>query len=189
MTVGAARKAEIAKRDDRVAAAYRSGEFAGSIAQREGISRPLVSLILKQQGSRLSEDEARRRWIQASHTPAARQKASEANTRPLAERFAEKVEKGASPDGCWIWAGALDGVGYPQIYMSGRRGKASHASLVLDGRPRPVGLNALHTCDNPICVNPKHLWWGTQLENIRDAKSKGRLNLTGLALGLAARLG
>jgi hypothetical protein len=40
--------------------------------------------------------------------------------------------------------------------------------------PVPAGLHVLHTCDNPLCVRPSHLWLGTQAENLADMTAKGR---------------
>lgn len=55
-----------------------------------------------------------------------------------------------------------------------RTGLATHISLALAGRPRPGDAHACHTCDNPQCVNPAHLWWGTLTDNNRDMHAKGR---------------
>ncbi|MFE8106945.1 HNH endonuclease [Sphingomonas melonis] len=96
--------------------------------------------------------------------------------KPLAARFAEKVVV-AGPDDCWLWTGAADPNGYGRI---GRGGKAdgvalaTHVALELSGRPRPSGLHALHSCDNPPCVNPAHLRWGTNAENVADMVGRER---------------
>jgi hypothetical protein len=186
--IGAARKKEIAIRDERIAAAYRSGASQKEIAECEGISRALVSIALKKMGARLDSDAAMARWREAGRNPEVRRRANQANLRPIADRFLAKAVKGENSDDCWAWSGAFDGNGYAQIRHEGRNSKASHVSLALDGRPRENNLYALHTCDNPACTNPKHLWWGTQQENMQDALKKGRSNLDGLALGLPARL-
>lgn len=67
--------------------------------------------------------------------------------------------------------------GYPQsIPVAGKQVRVSHVALAIDGKPRPGDLWALHSCDNPQCVNPAHLRWGTELDNRKDIISrwKGR---------------
>lgn len=96
-----------------------------------------------------------------------------------AERFWAKVDK-RGPDECWPWLGARS-KGYGNIKWNGVSGiRATHASLELAGRPRPnPDLIACHSCDNPPCVNPAHLWWGTLKDNFHDALAKGRLPQAG----------
>lgn len=84
-------------------------------------------------------------------------------------------------DECWPWHYHANHHGHGRMYVQGRNVMASHIALELDGRPRPEGLCALHSCDNPPCVNPKHLRWGTQIENISDRVERGR---NGSALGV-----
>jgi hypothetical protein len=91
----------------------------------------------------------------------------------VARCFWEKVERRGA-DECWPWLGT--GVrGY------GRIGKklATHIALEIAGVERPtLSHGALHSCDNPPCVNPAHLRWGTQRENAADARDRHRfLNL------------
>ena len=78
--------------------------------------------------------------------------------------------------GCWLWIGCLDQSGYPAIWLTGWNGsrKASRMSYELyKGR---VQKNACvcHKCDMPLCVNPEHLFLGTQTENISDRTNKQR---------------
>jgi hypothetical protein len=101
----------------------------------------------------------------------------------LAERMARKCVVDEAT-GCWNWHGAKDTKGYGQLRVDGRGRLATHIALELVGKPRPADRPcALHRCDNPGCVNPDHLWWGTLKENTGDAKAKGRLNLSGLEIG------
>lgn len=93
-------------------------------------------------------------------------------THPLAEQFWERVPV-AGPDQCWEWMGAKTGRdGYGRV--GGQR--AHRVSWeIANGRPIPEGLIVLHSCDNPPCVNPRHLSVGTNTDNMRDASAKGRL--------------
>lgn len=95
---------------------------------------------------------------------------------PLEERFWAKVQK-ASADECWIWNGAHHMLGYGQIWTNGRHRPAHQVAWELEhGKPFPDGMFACHKCDNPPCVNPNHIWPGTNSENIKDAIEKGRFN-------------
>ncbi|MCY0957741.1 HNH endonuclease [Streptomyces sp. H27-H5] len=57
--------------------------------------------------------------------------------------------------------------------LEGKR-LATHVALEVDGRPRPGNLHALHSCDTPSCVNPAHLRWGTNADNVKDRGRRGR---------------
>ena len=89
------------------------------------------------------------------------------------ERFWAKVLIGG-PDECWPWTANATEKGYGRFQYSKRSWGATHVALALDGRARPVGAYALHSCDNPPCVNPKHLRWGTHRDNMDDKIKRGR---------------
>ena len=99
-----------------------------------------------------------------------------------ATRFWDKVSKGA-PDECWEWVGARDPNGYGflyggKLYGNKRWVKAHRLSWEIHNTPAPEGKHVLHTCDNPPCVNPAHLYVGSQKENNHDraVRKRGREN-------------
>jgi hypothetical protein len=90
------------------------------------------------------------------------------------ERFWEKVDR-RGPNECWRWLGTNNGR-YGTLSLNGRTEGATRVSWSLaNGKPFPEGMCACHTCDNPLCVNPAHLWPGTMRDNMIDAREKGRL--------------
>lgn len=95
-------------------------------------------------------------------------------TPSLLERFNARVEP--QPDGCWLWTGALGHGSYGYLYSAEAKGMviASRVALTIAQGPIPDGMDACHTCDNPPCVNPDHLFAGTRLTNVRDMFAKGR---------------
>lgn len=97
-----------------------------------------------------------------------------AKGQPLAARFWSKVDK-RGPDECWPWMGTRLRPGYGVMQVSGKRVRATRVSWSLhNGAPFPQDRIACHSCDNPNCVNPAHIWAGTHSENTRDMIAKGR---------------
>jgi hypothetical protein len=82
-------------------------------------------------------------------------------------------------DDCWCWTGRTIGYGYGQIYIPSRRSNVLVHRLSYELFVGPIldGLFVLHTCDNPPCVRPSHLFLGTNADNMRDAWKKGRLDM------------
>ena len=79
------------------------------------------------------------------------------------------------PDnGCWEWTGPYDKDGYGAIKRLGKTYRAHRISYEIHKGKIPVGLMVLHSCDNPMCVNPAHLSIGTAKDNSDDMISKGR---------------
>jgi hypothetical protein len=94
------------------------------------------------------------------------------NREPLEIVFSSRFKK---TDGCWEWMGLLDGYGYGLIDHGCKRYRAHVLALEYDGRPKPAGMVAMHKCDNPKCVRPDHLEWGTPKQNVNDAAKKDRI--------------
>lgn len=88
--------------------------------------------------------------------------------------FMSRVEVLGSECGCWIWLGGETSKGYGALRFRGKPMRAHHVSYILHHGEVPTHLRVCHTCDTPLCVNPAHLWLGTQLENIKDRQMKAR---------------
>jgi len=75
---------------------------------------------------------------------------------------------------CWLWKAATNSDGYGLVGVDGRTLRAHRVSWEIHNGPIPAGMCILHRCDNPACVNPAHLFLGTDADNIRDCVAKGR---------------
>jgi hypothetical protein len=90
---------------------------------------------------------------------------------PLEERFWTKVDKTGE---CWLWTAALHDDGYGMFGISGRSRYAHRLSFEFTHGAIPDGMQVLHHCDNPPCVNPAHLYLGTRADNMHDMVVRGR---------------
>lgn len=88
------------------------------------------------------------------------------------ERLLSKIA--ISERGCWEWTGSRDDDGYGWFWMHGVNLAAHRASWIIHYGEIPAGKLVCHTCDNPPCINPNHLFVGTQQDNSTDSKVKGR---------------
>jgi hypothetical protein len=97
---------------------------------------------------------------------------------PHLHRFWAKVTKGG-PDECWPWQGDRNKAGYGMVTSNAggqRRRFLTHRISLTLHLGRELGeYRALHSCDNPPCVNPTHLRPGTDADNIRDKVDRGRM--------------
>jgi hypothetical protein len=88
--------------------------------------------------------------------------------------FWSKVDMSQGPDACWPWIGSLGRSGYGQVRVNKKLYKAHRVAWEKTYGPLPFGFEVCHTCDNPPCCNPAHLFKGTHLDNIADMIAKGR---------------
>lgn len=82
------------------------------------------------------------------------------------------------PSECWPWKGCVNHLGYGGLKVGGKMRRSHRLAWELTYGPIPHGegyhgMCVLHRCDNPPCVNPSHLWLGSQQDNIADRDAKG----------------
>lgn len=90
----------------------------------------------------------------------------------VSSRLAEKTS--VLENGCWMYIGGWNTKNYGVFWVNGKSRTAHRVAYELYVGSIPDDLSVLHTCDNPWCINPKHLFVGTQQDNIDDMISKGR---------------
>lgn len=94
---------------------------------------------------------------------------------PTKERLLRYVKRGASSDDCWMWLGSLLPRGYARFSLHNEAVGAHRVSYRVHIGEVPAGMCICHRCDNPPCVNPAHLFLGTNKDNIQDALTKKRM--------------
>lgn len=94
--------------------------------------------------------------------------------------FWEKVDRSGGPDTCWLWMGGRNDQGYGIAQFNGKIIGAHRLSYMIANGEIPYGFLVCHHCDTPACVNPSHLWLGTQKDNLADSFAKGRKTVKGI---------
>jgi hypothetical protein len=90
-------------------------------------------------------------------------------------RFINLIDVKEDLNQCWIWKGCKNPRGYGRFTLTKGKMVFTHRLMYeLKNGEIPKGMLVCHTCDNPSCVNPNHLWLGTHKENHQDMVSKGR---------------
>ncbi len=93
---------------------------------------------------------------------------------PIPARFWAQVDTSAGPGACWPWRGKVNESGYG-VFLHAPASR--YACALAHGVPMDSeSLVAMHRCDNPPCVNPNHLKWGSRADNNRDMREKGRIS-------------
>lgn len=92
----------------------------------------------------------------------------------LRERFEAKADRAGGPDACHLWTGWKSAKGYGQLSSGARRYKAHRLAWQMENGEIPDGMMVCHRCDNPSCVNTRHMWVGSHEENMADMILKGR---------------
>lgn len=136
-----------------VVALYAGGKTMAQIAAEFGVSPDQVRYWLKKMG--VKKRHAREYDLHDT------------------ELFWSHVVRNESPEECWAWSGTIRD-GYGRTYYRGRSESASRVSWLIHQGPIPDGLFVLHSCDNRPCTNPKHLFLGTNDDNMADMGRKGR---------------
>lgn len=99
-------------------------------------------------------------------------------TLTLEQKLEHYSDRSGGPDSCWEWKGGIAGrvrdPGYGAIWWRGKQHRAHRLMWIVTNGPIPDGLHCCHKCDNTKCINPAHIFLGTDADNHRDRDAKGR---------------
>lgn len=98
-------------------------------------------------------------------------------------RYEAKIDRTAGDNACHLWIAGRDSDGYG-IHWVDKSVRATRWGWEQQFGPLPDEMQVCHTCDNPPCMNPRHWYLGTGLDNARDCRDRGRYNY-GTSNGLA----
>ena len=101
-------------------------------------------------------------------------RAAAERVRPVVENFWDRVDQSGGAEACWPWMRGRVTQNYGTLSIGGKNVLAHRHAYTLMVGPIPDGLFVCHTCDNPPCCNPAHLWAATQQDNVLDCLQKGR---------------
>ena len=96
------------------------------------------------------------------------------SSRVLDDLLWSRVDKKSKFE-CWLWTAGKFSKGYGAFRIKGEQQTTHRVSYEMYHGPIPEGMKVCHTCDNPPCVNPEHLFLGTQKDNIQDCVKKKRI--------------
>jgi len=92
-------------------------------------------------------------------------------------RFEDLIYKD-SKTGCWEWTAVKNERGYGVFMLKGKTKLAHRVAYEIYKGEIPEGIRVCHSCDNPSCQNPDHLWLGNQSDNLKDCVRKNRNSKT-----------
>jgi hypothetical protein len=119
-------------------------------------------------------------------TPARRAASLAAARKSQAAAHARALQKyRVDANGCWIFSTRINRTGYGRLIANGRDMLAHRFFFLKMVGDIPPGMGVCHRCDVPACVNPDHLFLGTQRDNMADCAAKGRINKVPTAVGEA----
>lgn len=158
---GLPKNPEVSARHQKIIAYYLENHSLQETGDKFGISRERVRQILNLEGIKPRDYTLKIERFRPTRVLTSR------------ERFWRFADKSGGEDSCWNWQGCIDPKGYGRFSYQSKNRYAHHIAFLFANK-RSCKLWVLHNCDNPSCVNPKHLREGTPKENIDDRSTRNR---------------